>query len=70
MKVQDVQALSSSTNVTELQEILGIVTYMSPFIQKLSDATAPLRGFLKQDVNYAWTICHEEAFHNIKKLSK
>ena len=67
-KVQDVQALSSPTSVTELQEILGIVTYMSPFIPKLSDMTAPLRGLIRQDADFTWTESHEEAFRNVKKL--
>ena len=41
-KVEAVHALPAPTNVTELQEFLGLVTYLSPFIPGLSTLTAPL----------------------------
>ena len=41
-KVDAVHALPAPTNVTELQEFLGLVTYLSPFIPGLSTLTAPL----------------------------
>ena len=41
-KVHAVHALPVPTNVTELQEFLSMVTYLSPFISGLSTLTAPL----------------------------
>ena len=41
-KVNAVHALPAPTNVTELQEFLGLVTYLSPSIPGLSTLTAPL----------------------------
>ena len=41
-KVNAVHALPAPSNVTELQEFLGLVTYLSPFIPGLSTLTAPL----------------------------
>ena len=41
-KVNAVHALPAPTNVTELQEFLGLVMYLSPFIPGLSTLTAPL----------------------------
>ena len=41
-KVDAVHALPAPTNITELQEFLGLVTYLSPFIPSLSTLTAPL----------------------------
>ena len=41
-KVNAVHALPAPTSVTELQEFLGLVTYLSPFIPGLSTLTAPL----------------------------
>ena len=41
-KVNAVHALPSPKNVTELQEFLSMVTYLSPFIHGLSTLTVPL----------------------------
>ena len=41
-KVDAVHALPAPTNITKLQEFLGLVTYLSPFIPGLSTLTAPL----------------------------
>ena len=41
-KVDAVHALPAPTNVTELQEFLGLVMYLSPFIPGLSTLSAPL----------------------------
>ena len=41
-KVKAVHALPAPTNITELQEFLGLVTYLSPFIPGLSTLTTPL----------------------------
>ena len=41
-KVNTVHTLPAPTNITELQEFLGLVTYLSPFIPGLSTLTAPL----------------------------
>ena len=40
-KVNAVHALLAPTNVTELQEFLVLVTYLSPFIPGLSTLTTP-----------------------------
>jgi len=48
-KVSAIKALPSPRNVTELQQFLGMVTYMSPFIPNLADETAPLRSRLKKE---------------------
>ena len=47
-KVDAVHALPAATNVTELQEFLSMVTYLSPFIHGLSTLTAPLQELLKK----------------------
>ena len=53
-KVNAAHALPVPTNVTELQEFLGIVTYLSPFIPCLSTLTAPLCELLKKDSDFTW----------------
>ena len=41
-KVDAVHAMPAPTKITELQQFLGLVTYLSPFIPGLSTLTAPL----------------------------
>ena len=49
-KVNAIHALPAPTNVTELQEFLGMVMYLSPFILGLSTLIAPLHELLKKDM--------------------
>ena len=60
-KVDAVHALPAPTNVTKLQEFLGMVTYLSPFIRGLSTLTAPLQELLKKDANFTWNASYETA---------
>ena len=55
-------------NSTELQEFLGIATYMSPFLPKLSQQTAPLRDLLKKEAEFEWTPLHDAVFEDTKAL--
>ena len=66
-KVDAVHALPAPTNVTKLQEFLGMVTYLSPFIHGLSTLTAPLWELLKKDANFTWNTSYETAFERIKE---
>ena len=54
-------------NVTELQEFLGMVTYLSPFIHSLSTLTAPLWELLKKDADFTWNASYEAAFEQLKQ---
>ena len=63
------KAIKSPANVAELQHVLGMVTYMGPFIPHLSEHTAAnLRDLLKKDDEYAWTESHEKDCQQIKDL--
>ena len=66
-KVDAVHALPAPTNVTELQEFLGLVTYLSPFIPGLSTLTAPLRELLKKDTDFSWNRTYDIAFERVKE---
>ena len=48
--------------ITELQEFLGMVTYLSPFIPGLSTLTAPLHELLKKDAEFSWDASYQTAF--------
>ena len=66
-KVDAVHALPAPTNITELQEFLGLVTYLSPFIPGLSTLTAPLWELLKKDTDFIWNCTYDTTFEWIKE---
>ena len=61
-KVDAVHALPTPTNVTELQEFLYMVTYLSPFIPGLSTLTAPLHELLMKDAEFSLDASYQTAF--------
>ena len=67
-KVKAINELPSPSTVSELQHVLGIVTYLSPFIQNLASHTSCLRELLKTDVEFKWTASHEAAFQTLKTV--
>ena len=66
-KVNAVHALPAPTNVTELQEFLGLVTYLSPFMPVLSTLTAPLQELLKKDTDFSWNHTYDITFEWVKE---
>ena len=66
-KVDAVHALPAPTNVTELQEFLSMVTYLSPFIHGLSTLTTPLQEILRKDADFTWNTSYEAAFQQVKQ---
>ena len=66
-KVDAVHTLPAPTNITELQEFLGLVTYLSPFIPGLSTLTSPLQELLKRDTDFIWNCTYDTAFEQIKE---
>ena len=65
-KCDNIKEKPAPTNVKELQQFLGMVQYMSPFIPKLSTLTDPLRKLLGKEREWQWTKSHEKAFQDIK----
>ena len=65
-KVNAIHTLPAPTNVTELQEFLGMVTYLSPFIPGLSILTALLCDLCKKDTNFTLNATYEAAFQHVK----
>ena len=53
-RIDDIRNMTKPADADELREFLGIATYMSPFIQKLSANTAALRALIKRDALFAW----------------
>lgn len=51
-KMEEIKSLPSPRNITELQNVLGIITYMASFIPRLSDLAASLREPLRKDTMF------------------
>ena len=66
-KVDAIHTLLAPTNITELQEFLGLVTYLSPFIPGLSTLTAPLHELLKKDTDFTWSCTYYSTFQQVKE---
>ena len=66
-KVDVIHTLLVPTNVTKLQEFLGLVTYLSPFIPGLSTLTTPLHELLKKDTDFIWNHTYNAAFQLVKE---
>ena len=50
----------------KLQTVLGMMTYLAKFAQRLSETTRPLRDLLKDDTEFVWDTPQQEAFENAK----
>ena len=66
-KVEDIQALPAPQSKQQVQEFLGIVTYLAPFIPQLSQKTATIRDLLKNDSEFQWNASHQQAFNAVKE---
>ena len=67
-KVDAIHEMPPPENQTQLQQFLGMVTYLSPFIPSLSTHTAPLWELLKKDSEFMWNTTYQEAFNQIRQL--
>ena len=67
-KVADLQAMPAPTSKTELQEFLGLITYLGPFILNLSAQVEPIRKCLRKDTPFQWSEDHQRVFDHLKTL--
>ena len=65
-KVNDINALPEPQDKTELQQFLGMLTYLSSFIKDFSSKSSVLRDLLKKDVDFIWEAHHQNAFDSLK----
>ena len=67
-KVAAIQALRPPECRSELRTFIGMVNYLSQFIPRLSECTAPLRELDSNSVTFTWNETYQEVFENIKRL--
>ena len=67
-KVQAIEDMPTPKDQSDLQRILGLVTYMSRFIPNISNRTSVLRSLLEKDADWQWLPEHEKAWQGIKHI--
>ena len=50
-----------------LQRFLGMVNYVSKFIEHLSEKAKPLRDLIKKEIEWHWTHVQEKAYKDLKR---
>lgn len=65
-KAQEIADLPSPKDVRELQQFLGMIQYMAPFIPNLSEKSYVLRELTKKDSEWCWRAEQEKVFCNLK----
>ena len=67
-KVSAIKNMPKPTSNLEVQTLLGFVNYLSKFLPKLSDVSAPLRELTISRAKFTWARQHDEAFATIQQL--
>lgn len=65
-KILAIKNMPRPENKHDLMRFLGMVTYLTKFIPRMSEKTAPLRQLLEKDAAWIWETRHDEAFQLLK----
>ena len=66
--IEAIVNMPKPTDVTSLQRLLGMITYLAQYIPNESAITEPLRELLKKDAEWAWHPEHDKAIENLKAV--
>ena len=64
--VRAINQMPVPKNKSELHTYLRMMNYLRDFIENMVEHTAPLHDLLRNDVNFDWTVQHEECFKALK----
>ena len=67
-KVTAIKNMPKPTSKPEGVTLLGFVNYLSKFLPKLSEVSAPLRELTTDQSKFTWAKQHDEAFATIQQL--
>ena len=67
-KVEAIYNASPPTTASGVRSFLGMATYCTKFIPKISDFSEPLRELTKKNQPFQWSARHEKSFQEIKEL--
>ena len=63
-RTRAISQMQTPTTIAELRSFIGIASYMSPFINNMSELLTPLRELTH--IHFDWTSSHEQRFIQIK----
>ena len=64
-KVRFIVEMPGPQDVTAVQQLVDIVTYLSKFVPRLTEITGPLRELARQDTDWTWGPALKKAFKQI-----
>ena len=67
-KIETIRDMPTPKSKQDLQQLLGMITYLGKFIPNLSITAAPVRQLTESDVEWHWSNHHNAALDQIKKL--
>ena len=65
-RVVDIHAMPTPQDKADLQQFLGVVNFVSPYIPNCADKAAPLRDLLQKEVPFLWQDNHQASFLALK----
>ena len=65
-KVAAITEYPAPTSLEELRRFLGMVNYLSRYLDHLADILHPLQNLLKKDTQWNWSEAQEQVFQRIK----
>jgi hypothetical protein len=69
-KVDKILATRVPSSPSDIKEFLGLVNYIAQFLPGLSEWSTVLSDLTRKGVQFNWLSEHDEAFCNIKRLTK
>lgn len=69
-KVNKVLAAHAPSSPSDIKEFLGLINYIAQFLPSLSEWSMVLSDLTRKGVKVEWLPEHDEAFCNIKQLTK
>ena len=66
-KVEAILKMERPADVPAVQRFIGLVKYLSKFLQDLSEMCEPLRHLTHKDAEWIWSYEQEDAFERIKE---
>ena len=67
-RIDAIQKLQPPTNKKKIQDLLGMINFLSKYVYKMQLYLRPFYNILRQQNNFEWTTEHQTRFIENKKL--